>query len=76
MMEPPVKHARPAVGHEGMPVVGLDEAGGGEDEDKDGGDFDEHEDSNTMVQRRHQVRIARPASLPGDWESCRSLRGG
>ena len=38
------KDARPAVGHEGMPVVRLDEAGRGEDEDEDGGDLDEDED--------------------------------
>ncbi len=38
------EHAGPAVGHEGMPVVGLDEAGSGEDEDQDGGHFDEHHD--------------------------------
>ena len=38
------EHAGPAVGHEGMPVVRLDEAGGGEDEDQDGGDLDQHHD--------------------------------
>ena len=36
--------AGPAVGHEGMPVVGLDEAGSGEDEDQDGGHLDEDHD--------------------------------
>ena len=36
--------ACPSVGHEGMPVVGLDEAGSGKDEDEDGGDFDEDHD--------------------------------
>ena len=36
--------ARPTVGHEGMPVVGLDEAGAGNDEDQDGGNLDQHHD--------------------------------
>src|ERR1039457_1458086 len=36
------KHAGPAVGHEGMPVMRLDKAGAGKDEDQDGGDLDEH----------------------------------
>ena len=40
MMEPPVRTPRPAVGHEGMPVGGMDEADGGEDEDEDGDEFD------------------------------------
>ena len=34
------EHARPAVGHEGMPVAGMDEADGGEDEDEDGDELD------------------------------------
>ena len=36
--------AGPAIGHEGMPVVRLDEAGCGDDEDEDGGDLDEDHD--------------------------------
>ena len=44
MMEPPARTPAPAVGHEGMPVVRLDEAGRGEDEDEDGGDLDQHHD--------------------------------
>ena len=35
------EHAGPAVGHEGMPVARLDEAGAGEDEHQDGDDLDE-----------------------------------
>ncbi len=38
------KNAGESIGHEGMPVVRLDEAGRGKDEDKDGGDFNEDED--------------------------------
>jgi len=38
------EYAGPAIGHEGMPVVGLDEAGAGKDEDQDGGHLDEHHD--------------------------------
>ncbi len=38
------EHAGPAVGHEGMPVVRLDEAGAGKDEDQNGGDLDQHHD--------------------------------
>jgi hypothetical protein len=36
------EHARPAVGHEGMPVAGMDEADGGEDEDEDGNELESH----------------------------------
>ena len=43
MIDPPVEHAGPAVGHEGMPVVGLNEAGRGKDEDQDGGDLDQNQ---------------------------------
>ena len=38
------EHAGPAVGHEGVPVDGLDEAGGGEDEGEDGDDLDQYKD--------------------------------
>ena len=38
------QYASPAIGHEGMPVVGLDEAGAGKDEDENGGDLDQHHD--------------------------------
>jgi len=36
--------AGPAIGHEGVPVVGLDEAGSGKDEDQNGGHLDEDHD--------------------------------
>ncbi len=38
------EHARPAIGHEGVPVDGLDEAGCRSDEREDGDDLDEDED--------------------------------
>ena len=46
------QHPGPAVWHERVPVVRLDEAGAGEDEDQDGGDLDQHQ---------HVVRASRLA---------------
>ena len=37
------QHARPAIGHEGMPVDGLDEAGSGKNESQDSDDLDQNE---------------------------------
>jgi hypothetical protein len=37
---PAGEHAAPAVGHEGMPVAGMDEADDGEDEDENGDELD------------------------------------